>query len=156
MGLNPLLQLQRYDPRVFTQAPFSQRPEKRRHSSMSKTEIFFKTWSYIGDKCLFTCMLRFKYSLPHIFLNERDLLSEGNGKWKINFLSGRCTFTTPKWRKWRMDKKRKQRKERRKKETLSSEIEQLQLTASISCLGIYIKLLYWIRQGDSSQWQGMN
>ena len=124
MGWNPLLQLQRYDPRVFTQAPFSQRPEKRLHSSMSKTEILFRTWSYIRDKCLFRCILRFKYSLLHSFPNERDFLS---------------------WRKWqlkdklkKLDKKRKkkERKKERKKETLSSEIEQLQLTASISCVGI--------------------
>jgi len=44
----------------------------------------------------------------------------------------------------KLDKKRKKRKERKKKkkENSSSEIEQLQLTASISCVGMNIKLLY--------------
>ena len=153
MGWNPLLQLQRYDPRLFTQAPFSQRPEKRRHSSMSKTEIFYRTWSYIWDKCLFKCMLRFKYSLLHIFVNERDFLPWR--KWQLrDKFPQRCTFIMPKWRKWK-NWIRKEKKERKKKETLSSEIEQLQLSASISCVGMNIELLYWVRHGDSIQWQGM-
>ena len=130
MGWNPLLQLQRYDPRVFTQAPFSQRPEKRRHSSMSKTEMFFRTWSYIRDTCLLKCMLRFKYSLLHIF--AKNFLSWR--KWQLrDKFPLRCTFTMPKWRKWKnwIRKEKKKRKERkRKNETLFSEIEQLQLTAS--------------------------
>ena len=130
MGWNPLLQLQRYDPRVFTQAPFSQRPEKRRHSSMSKTEMFFRTWSYIRDTCLLKCMLRFKYSLLHIF--TKNFLSWR--KWQLrDKFPLRCTFTMPKWRKWKnwIRKEKKKRKERkRKNETLFSEIEQLQLTAS--------------------------
>ena len=112
MGWNPLLQLQRYDPRLFTQAPFSQRPEKRRHSSMSKTEIFFRTWSYIWDKCLFKCMLRFKYSLLHIFANERDFLPWR--KWQLrDKFPQRCTFIMPKWRKWK-NWIRKEKKERKK------------------------------------------
>ena len=145
MGWNPLLQLQRYDPRVFTQAPFSQRPEKRRHSSMSKTEIFFITWSYIRHKCLFRCMLRLKYSLLR-FLSWR--------KWQLISLAVYIYHAQMKKMK-KLDKKQKTKgKKERKKETLSSEIEQLQLTASISCVGMNIKLLYWIRHGDSIQWQG--
>ena len=38
---------------------------------------------------------------------------------------------------------------------MSSEIEQLQLTASISCVGMNIELLYWVRHGESIQWQEM-
>ena len=135
MGWNPLLQLQRYDPRVFTQAPFTQRPEKRRHSSMSKTEIFFRTWSYIRDKCLFRCMLRFKCSLLHSFANERNFLSWRKWQLKDKFPQ-RCTFTMPKWRKWKNWIRKEKKRKERKKETLFSEIEQLQQTASISCVGI--------------------
>ena len=153
MGWNPLLQLQRYDPRVFTQAPFSQRPEKRRHSSMSKTEMFFRTWSYIRDTCLLKCMPRFKYSLLHIF--AKNFLSWR--KWQLrDKFPLRCTFTMPKWRKWK-NWIRKEKKKERKKEKKWNFVFWNRTTSTDSIESLVSEWIssYWIRNGDSIQWQGM-
>ena len=154
MGWNPLLQLQRYDPRVFTQAPFSQRPEKRRHSSMSKTEMFFRTWSYIRDTCLLKCMLRFKYSLLHIF--AKKFLSWR--KWQLrDKFPFRCTFTMPKWRKWKNWIRKEKKKKERKKEKKWNFVFWNRTTSTDSIESLVSEWIssYWIRNGDSIQWQGM-